>query len=117
MNRRSNRKRSEYSRNLALAKRLWGDRLYREQRCGLKSLSENYDLSVAGGDLQLLENRWYVTHSGLVRLASRRRCDGIRTVLQQRLSDPVANRWVFKATVYKSPGSKGFVGYGDAESF
>src|SRR5262249_10246920 len=58
---------------------------------------------------------WYVTHAGLLRLASRRRCDGIRTALQQRLSDPVANRWVFKATVYKSPGSKGFVGYGDAD--
>ena len=26
-----------------------------------------------------------------------------------------ANRWVFKATVYKSPRSKGFVGYGDAD--
>jgi len=24
-------------------------------------------------------------------------------------------RWVFQATVYKSPGSKGFVGYGDAD--
>jgi hypothetical protein len=27
----------------------------------------------------------------------------------------VASRWVFKATVYKSPSSKGFVGYGDAD--
>jgi len=31
-----------------------------------------------------------------------------------RLSDSAANRWVFKATVYRS-GSKGFVGYGDAD--
>jgi len=30
-------------------------------------------------------------------------------------SDPLAGRWVFKATVYKSPSSKGFVGYGDAD--
>jgi hypothetical protein len=30
-------------------------------------------------------------------------------------SDPLACRWVFKATVYKSPSSKGFVGYGDAD--
>src|SRR5258708_9791386 len=29
--------------------------------------------------------------------------------------DPVAGRWVFKATVYKSASSKGFVGYGDAD--
>jgi hypothetical protein len=70
---------------------------------------------VALGEVIELDNHWYVTHSGLLRLASRRRCDGIRTTLQQHLSDPVANRWVFKATVYKSPLSKGFVGYGDAD--
>ena len=29
--------------------------------------------------------------------------------------DPVNCRWVFKATVYKTPDSKGFVGYGDAD--
>jgi hypothetical protein len=115
MDRRSSERRSEYRRNAALAKHLWGNQISREQQRALKSLSENYGLSVAAGDLQLLENRWYVTHSGLLRLASRRRCDGIRTILQQRLSDPVANRWVFKATVYKSLSSKGFVGYGDAD--
>ena len=115
MNRRSSGRRSEYRRNVALAKHLWGNQISREQQGALKSLSVNYGLSVAAGDLQLLENRWYVTHSGLLRLASRRRCDGIRTILQQRLSDPVANRWVFKATVYKSLSSKGFVGYGDAD--
>ena len=72
-------------------------------------------MSVAAGDLQFLENRWYVTHSGLLRIAHRRRCLGIRTVLQERQSDPVAGRWVFKATVYKSRGSRGFGGYGDAD--
>jgi hypothetical protein len=30
-------------------------------------------------------------------------------------SDPLAGRWVFKATVFKSPSSMGFVGYGDAD--
>ncbi len=29
--------------------------------------------------------------------------------------DASTSRWVFKATVYKSPKSKGFVGYGDAD--
>jgi hypothetical protein len=29
--------------------------------------------------------------------------------------DPALNRWVFKATVYPSPHTKGFVGYGDAD--
>jgi hypothetical protein len=63
----------------------------------------------------LLETRWYVTHSGLIRLAQRRRCSGIRTALQKELTDPAANRWIFKATVYKTTGSRGFVGYGDAD--
>jgi hypothetical protein len=40
---------------------------------------------------------------------------GIRTVIEKGLSDPGADRWVFRAIVYKSPDSKGFVGYGDAD--
>jgi hypothetical protein len=39
----------------------------------------------------------------------------MKLALQERLSDTSANRWIFKATVYKSSGSKGFVGYGDAD--
>ena len=30
------------------------------------------------------------------------------------LSDPTLDRWVFRATVYKTPRSAGFVGHGDA---
>jgi len=70
---------------------------------------------VAAGALKYKDGRWYVTHSGLLQLASRKGCRGITTILQERLSDVAAGRWVFKATVYKSPGSKGFVGYGDAD--
>jgi hypothetical protein len=81
----------------------------------LKDLTKDHGLSIAAGDLQLLDGRWYVTHSGLLRISERRRCLGIRTTAQKELSDPVAGRWVFSATVYKSPGSKGFVGYGDAD--
>jgi hypothetical protein len=72
-------------------------------------------MSVAAGDLQLLDGRWYVTHSGLLRLACRRKCLGIKSELQQALSDPAGNRWVFKAIVYTAPASRGFVGYGDAD--
>jgi hypothetical protein len=36
-------------------------------------------------------------------------------MLQDKLSDFLAGRWVFKAVVYKSAHSKGFVGYGDAD--
>jgi hypothetical protein len=62
-----------------------------------------------------LDGRWYVTHAGLLRLAARGRCNGIRVEQVRHFCDPVADRWVFKATVYKSPSSKGFVGYGDAD--
>jgi hypothetical protein len=48
-------------------------------------------------------------------LASRKGCRGIKTILQERLSDAGSARWVFKATVFKSSSSKGFVGYGDAD--
>jgi len=37
------------------------------------------------------------------------------TVLQEQLCDPAANRWVFRAIVYKAPKSKGFSGFGDAD--
>ena len=99
---------------LKLAKRIWGD-IAGVRLTELRQLLQRYKLSVTLGEVIDLDNHWYVTHSGLIRLASRRRCDGIRTTLQQRFSDPAANRWVFRATVYKSPGSKGFVGYGDAD--
>jgi len=70
---------------------------------------------VALGDVQYIDGRWYVTHAGLLRFADKRRCTGILTSVQSSLSDPKSARWVFKATVYKSPRSRGFVGYGDAD--
>jgi len=99
--------------NARLARQLWGE----PSRMALRSLREftaRYSLSIAAGDLQFLDGRWYVTHSGLLQLASRRGCRGIKTILQDRFSDLTACRWVFKAVVYKSGLSKGFVGYGDA---
>jgi hypothetical protein len=78
-------------------------------------LIERYAFSVALGDLQYMDGRWYVTHAGLLRLASRDRCTGIKVMRVRELCDPPANKWVFKAVVYKSLHSKGFVGYGDAD--
>jgi hypothetical protein len=74
-----------------------------------------YLLNVAAGELCLLDGRWYVTHAGLVRLAERHHCSGIRSVVEKSLCDPSGARWVFKATVFKSSRSRGFVGYGDAD--
>jgi hypothetical protein len=81
----------------------------------LRSLTENYGFAVALSDLLLLDGGWYVTHAGLLRLAARSRCSSIRVEQVRHFCDPVSGRWVFKATVYKSPSSKGFVGYGDAD--
>lgn len=108
-------KRIGYKHNLALARRLWSGQINREKQHSLKSLSENYGLCVAAGDLQLLENRWYVTHSGLLRLAQRRGCSGITVSLMTEFCDAALSRWVFKAIVYKRNRTKGFVGYGDAD--
>ena len=44
-----------YRRNLTLAKRLWSGQINREQQLSLRSLSANYGLSIAAGDLQLLD--------------------------------------------------------------
>jgi hypothetical protein len=48
-------------------------------------------------------------------LGSGRHCAGITVEQVDQSSDPLAGRWVFKATVFKSPSSMGFVGYGDAD--
>ena len=100
--------------NIKLARSAWGA-LSPSAINALRVLTTKYYLSVATGDLQLLEGRWYVTHAGLLGISARLRCSGIRTVVEKTLSDPASSRWVFRATVYKTPGSKGFVGYGDAD--
>jgi hypothetical protein len=81
----------------------------------LEEITRKHQLSIAAGDLLLLDGRWYVTHAGLLRIAERRRCRGIKTSLEPNLSDPNSRRWVCKAVVYKGPGSRGFTGYGDAD--
>jgi len=81
----------------------------------LKQLTIDHQLSVSAGDLTILDGRWYVTHVGLLALARRRKCCGIDVEAVGSLSDPVANRFVLKATVYPTRTSTGFVGYGDAD--
>src|SRR6266478_768913 len=102
-----------WNKNVRCARRIWGE-LSKNSLQILAELTRTYRFSVAAGHLQLIDGHWYITHAGLIHLAARRRCNGIKTSLQERLCDPAANRWVFKAVVHKSPHSKGFVGYGDA---
>jgi hypothetical protein len=100
--------------NLRHARGVWGE-LRASARRSLRDLSYAHALSVAAGDLQLLEGRWYVTHAGLLTVASRSGCSAITTTIDHSASEPSIARWVFKATVYKALCSKGFVGYGDAD--
>jgi hypothetical protein len=103
-----------YQTNLEIARNLWGDLSPIAVRC-LEDLSRRYLLSVTSGDLLYLEGKWYVTHSGLLGIACRKRCLGIQVRPAIGFCDPAASRWAFKATVYKSRTCKGFVGYGDAD--
>src|SRR6266550_6791732 len=98
--------------NLRTAKRLYRG-VSELQLSMLREIGASLQLSISSGDLILLEGRWYVTHSGLLRTARRMRCSGITTELEGDVSNPTAERWVFKATVCQS--GKRFVGYGDAD--
>ena len=101
-------------REMRVARQTWCD-LGAPRLRDLRFLLVRYKFSVIFGEITRIDSHWYVTHSGLLQLASRRKCRGIRTFVQERLCDPAASRWVFRAVVYKSPNSKGFVGYGDAD--
>jgi hypothetical protein len=100
--------------NLRVARKRWGTLApYCVQN--LKTYSREFRFSIAAGDLILLDNGWYVTHTGLIRLARRRRCVGIDVRTVAELSSAIACRWAFRATVFKSTRCRGFVGYGDAD--
>jgi hypothetical protein len=100
--------------NASLVKKLYPN-ISRAQIQMIRALTEQFSFSFASGDLILLEKRWFVTHTGLVRLARRKRCRGIHVEAVDSLCDSAANRFVLKATVYPSKDSAGFVGYGDAD--
>jgi len=97
-----------------LANTLWGP-LSEPSATSLTQLIESLSLRVSLGDILCLDGRWYVTHAGLIRLARRRRCHGIRVQPAREFCDPSVQRWAFRATVYKSRTCRGFVGYGDAD--
>jgi len=100
--------------NIKIAKKRWPE-VNRSSIQALKLLTDASALSIAAGDLMLLDRSWYVTHAGLLRLARRRRCAGINVEPIADFSQPLQSRWAFKATVFKSAVCRGFVGYGDAD--
>ncbi len=98
--------------NVASAKSFYG--LSEQQASSLLDLTATLRLSVRRRELLLINQQWFVTHSGLLRLANRRRCCGIETSVEHDLTDAAVGRWVFRAVVHKS-AAKSFVGYGDAD--
>jgi hypothetical protein len=100
--------------SIRMARTLWNN-LSREDLTRLRQIANEHGFSVGAGDLIYLHNGWYVTHTGLIGLARRRRCTGIHVEAVDSLCDSAANRFVLKATVFPSKGSSGFVGYGDAD--
>jgi hypothetical protein len=102
-------------RNCKHARKKWGVEPKHPLLATLKWLSETFKLSVLAGDLILLQANWYVTHAGLLRIARRNRCSGMRVQFIHELSDIAARRFVFQATIFRSKTCQGFVGYGDAD--
>jgi hypothetical protein len=100
--------------NTSLVKKLYPN-INRARIDALRELTKQFRFSFASGDVIQLENGWFVTHTGLIRLARRKRCRGIHVEAVDSLCDSAASRFVLKATVYPSKESAGFVGYGDAD--
>jgi hypothetical protein len=108
------KKRPTTAQNVESARARWGT-LSENALAQLVELTNRYGLSVDSGDLLHLDSGWYVTHAGLLRIASQKRCSGIHVQPAVQFCDPAASRWIFRATVYRSHTCKGFIGYGDAD--
>ena len=100
--------------NKRLAEHNWG-KLSPPLAASLRGLTSIYGLSVSWGDILCLGGRWYVTHSGLLRLSARRGCCGMHVEIVPDFCDPSNNRWTFKAKVFRSGRPEGYMGYGDAD--
>ncbi len=104
-----------FTANVRCAQLKWNGLFDRNASRVLKGLTREYQFSVEQGDLIWLERGWYVTHTGLIRLARRSRCTGLHVRPITEFCDASNARWAFEATVYKSKTCRGFVGYGDAD--
>ncbi len=100
--------------NVKLARTLWGQ-LPPLVMNALEELTNKHQLRLPSGDLILLDTKWYVTNSGLLGIACRKRCRGIQVQALKQFCDAAKSRWAFKATVFTSSTCCGFCGFGDAD--
>ena len=103
-----------FRKDVRLARSVWG-KLSALSISMLIDTLRRHRLSVASGDLLLIDGRWYVTHAGLLKVAAPRQCCGMRVLPVADFCETTALRYTFRATVYTSSECKGFVGYGDAD--
>src|SRR5437763_7299606 len=99
--------------NMTLARKLWGT-LPSTAIKVLEQLTNKHHLCVSSGDLIFFDSKWYVTHSGLLGIACRKRCRGIRVQVVKQFCEGDKSRWMFKATVFRSDKCCGFCGFGYA---
>ncbi len=103
-----------FRKDVKLARLVWG-KLPSLALLTLLETLKRHRLSIASGDLLLIEGRWYITHTGLLKIATRNHCHGIQIEPVADFCETSALRYAFRATVYTSAECKGFVGYGDAD--
>src|SRR5437867_2860351 len=108
-------RRTLLTQNMRAARKALGPALASRTKAWLETLTREFGFSVKGGDLQIINSNWYVTHTGLLALARRKKCRGIHVEAVESLCDSATNRFVLKATAFPSKDSSGFVGYGDAD--
>jgi len=100
--------------NFRAAKRALGHSIPPRLQTSLRVNAQQFGFSLERGELQILNGSCYVTHTGLLRLARRKKCCGMQVEMVDAFCEPSSDRYVLKATVYPWAGSLGFVGFGDA---
>jgi hypothetical protein len=78
---------ANFVRELGFPKSLYGD-LSQAVLDSLEGLVQRHKISLVNGDLKYLNSGWYISHSGLLRLAERRSCAGIHVRQVLRSCDP-----------------------------
>ena len=58
----------------------------------LAAWSRELRISIENGDVLLIEGKWYIMHSGLLRLARRKRCYGIHVDMTPKFREPRSSR-------------------------
>src|SRR5437588_13008152 len=88
--------------NLHVVRKSWGKQLSPAAVDLLKWYTQQFHFSILVGDLLYLEQGWYVTHSGLIRLAERRHCAGMHVRPVLKSSAPATTRAGFRASRCRS---------------